>query len=1054
MGNISIINRLVLLAAMMLLFITPLCAQRSTAVFSNSRIENYSVNNGLLSNQVNCINFDDAGFLWIGTMYGICRFDGQHLTSAFNNFWNVQPVISFMGKRGDTLLAMRSRTVIKIIKGNIITGDRYQFTKNGLRLDNLCTTSSMFNYMSDSEFDDFFKRDSLALLFAGCIGVKKGEDSLGLAGYDGFRTYVKGHLAKKLPYPTPIDYDSRRLVQPFSEGVAMINTQKGCLDLYLMNGTVVQQPLPAAAESCKLYLGQNGHTFFIAAGKNLYEAFMPSTGKGLVFRKMLDDFIDSTGITFMLNRDDRFLIMGSTFKGLYIYAKNKISTFRAPSTVSNNYFYAHALLADGKTRLAQGKVMFDSMGYKGTINQPPPNDDDHNMQNSAYLVDRKGFYWYLKYVNQKLGLYKGRFFEDPLAQLISDDIGEMYCMLEDVEGNVWVQKQNSLGYFEKGTTHYVMVTPDSIDVRKKFGQLISLAEDKKGNIYFGTAGGLYSLPKGALHVFPRLLGFKGHVIFCQQPDKKDRIWVCADSGLYVLTPPDKLRFVPWNRRYSDGYILGMAFDQQDRVWITAGNGLFVTTRQSLDDFVEDSTHTPFFYRFSARDGFPREGATGGAQYTMICSADGQLSVSTEAGLAWLNTKEAEHLFPQSELYLQTIINGNVKALTNDEVLHLKHTENKNVNFSLSFADWNDENNIETGYLFEKKDEEDEVKQWHELTSDNNIFFPFLPTGEYRLTVRKRTGFGPDSYHYLSITIKVAPRWYETRWFYLAVIFTGLLLVAFIGFTRNRILVRHNKRLNMLINNATKELAQKNDELENKNVELASHNETKNKLLSLFSHDISIPLFYVNRTLTQIMEDKEFYQVSPELGETINAMENTTADLNVLLNDILYWIKIQQENADLQVKREEVIVKNVIDRILKLFRFRIAEQNITVNIDLDEDFTIRTDERLFTSIVYNVLANAIKFAFTGFFTVRLETGKPNSNHFSLIFENSVADAKADTVNKTNYTDDPKNQDLNGRGIGLTLVKDFATRLGYDVQINLRHGDTFVLVIAGLIDNNAG
>ena len=40
--------------------------------------DHYTTSNGLPSNNVYCAMKDRDGFLWFGTWYGLCRFDGSH----------------------------------------------------------------------------------------------------------------------------------------------------------------------------------------------------------------------------------------------------------------------------------------------------------------------------------------------------------------------------------------------------------------------------------------------------------------------------------------------------------------------------------------------------------------------------------------------------------------------------------------------------------------------------------------------------------------------------------------------------------------------------------------------------------------------------------------------------------------------------------------------------------------------------------------------------------------------------------------------------------------
>ena len=63
-------KKLTVLLFAILLSITAYCFN------ANMIVEHYSVDDGLPNNVVNCSLKDKDGFLWFGTWYGLCRFDG------------------------------------------------------------------------------------------------------------------------------------------------------------------------------------------------------------------------------------------------------------------------------------------------------------------------------------------------------------------------------------------------------------------------------------------------------------------------------------------------------------------------------------------------------------------------------------------------------------------------------------------------------------------------------------------------------------------------------------------------------------------------------------------------------------------------------------------------------------------------------------------------------------------------------------------------------------------------------------------------------------------
>ena len=66
----------------LILFLSTLCL--SASAFSNMIVEHYTVEQGLPNNIVSCTLKDKDGFIWFGTWYGLCSFDGSKFRT-YNN---------------------------------------------------------------------------------------------------------------------------------------------------------------------------------------------------------------------------------------------------------------------------------------------------------------------------------------------------------------------------------------------------------------------------------------------------------------------------------------------------------------------------------------------------------------------------------------------------------------------------------------------------------------------------------------------------------------------------------------------------------------------------------------------------------------------------------------------------------------------------------------------------------------------------------------------------------------------------------------------------------
>jgi len=986
--------------------------------------------------------FDKWGFLWVATTDGLARFDGRtfKVYPQESKYANIR---GFVPINEDSIFAftVTGENVIVISKGN--AGRPIAFSKEKYGYPILesfcflpfdmarCTTAEAqneFNYNTRNIYNSTYRYNKDTF----CAIVENN-------GTGNNRTL------NILSKPCLITPSAIKVLN--SESITLINTTfvslsntKKCLSLYNFKGKIKDLPLPKSnGGQWTLYQSENNRQFFLGCGGLLYQVKQNETTGDLIYTCLLDNFIP-TSVSMIVNHHNNMLLVATLNDGLYVYKKNKaISLVDTSNKNINNSFYTQVLMPDNKTILTGINKLFNDGGFIRALSPLK------NVPERLGLRDSHNNYWYMDADTLIKTTIPGI-----TGTRLKFGLRDVTYIFEDRKKRIWISGDNDWGYFANGGNDFTDI--NLLKDYKRFdsiGRIYSIAEKKDGSFLLGGSKGIFTYNPDQPQNGYTLYGLKDIEVRHIEIDPiTGHIWAgTKGKGICSIKDDGKtISFFPLDRYGSMRTVHYFLTDKNGMTWISTNDGLFVTTRNSLLEFDSTGKGNPFYYKYSKTDGLITNEFNGACQNPMVLLPDGYLFISSLNGLVKINTAEFTNPFSDGKLFLENKTTAGTIALNNGSTFTLNHSNNSNINFTVHFADWNEDFNIETSYRFSNSDDSSQTK-WQPLTGEYTINFPYLATGNYLLTVKRRTGFGGNDYIYTAVTIKVIPLWYETKWFYISLLLPILLLVQLIVHLRNRNLKKANLLLNTRITKAT-------EQLEDTNAELTQLNDTKNRLITLFNHDLSVPLFYVNQMMDQMTEDKQLQDVAPSFTENMSIMSTTMADLNVLMGDLLYWVKMQQHNLSLELEENTVDALKIINRTLNLFKFRIESNNIRVTTEIEKPIIIVTDERLFSSILYNVISNAIKFTKTGFLNIRLFTSTENANQFSLIFENStVLKEKAASLNSAiTDTDIAGTEAIQSRGIGLLLVEDFASMLGFTINYKFNDNGIFTVLIRGFINTN--
>lgn len=217
-----------------------------------------------------------------------------------------------------------------------------------------------------------------------------------------------------------------------------------------------------------------------------------------------------------------------------------------------------------------------------------------------------------------------------------------------------------------------------------------------------------------------------------------------------------------------------------------------------------------------------------------------------------------------------------------------------------------------------------------------------------------------------------------------------------------------------------------EQLEKQKDDLVVLNHTKDKFFSIISHDLRNPVNTLNGlvTVSQLyLKDGKGEQVKGMVDQMSSSVDRLTKLLDTLLN----WALQQRGHFPYVPERLDLgeMVKDVID----MFRDTAASKSIELEFESDDAFHLNVDKNTTSTILRNLVNNAIKFTNTGGH-VKIAASADSAKGYCTITvtDNGVGipKEKLDVLFSLNEKLSTKGtQGETGLGLGLQLVCEFVS-----------------------------
>ena len=760
----TMVRRIFLSLFLFVLSLAATHAQGASSVITR----HYTTSEGLPSNNVMCAIKDKDGFLWFGTWYGLCRFDGEKFVT-YNKSIKSSTVVP--PRKVESLAEDAcGRLWLKTVDWKLYVFDRLseQFRAVNDELKRYTNNLQVIKIQQTKGGQVLLLTKDKTLLLAqtdakGEVIISRLFHSKGLIDPQSLQLY-HDVMAEKDGYAYYIGQDYRLFLIKGS-----LNTLKNSMTEQEAKREWQEARLRQLATEANiqkyssLYMDRDSLLWITTNDNGLYCVSQPRH----LFRLIALPDGDQTGVRCLFQMNNGNLLVSSRSRNVYIYHPNGQLT----AQLSYSQYGIGAVYDAMEDE--QGRLWLSTKGDGLVIATP-----------DARLPSG---YRFVHYLHQQ---------EKPSS--ISGN--NVYMTYKDSQGHVWVctldgglnlvgeSADGSLCFFHKqnGFRHY--------PAYGLYTEVRNITEDNSGRLWIGTIDGLMSIdthfkkPEDIVfhtyHDTPSA-SFANNDIYTLYRDQHQQIWVGAfGGGLQRLVIENDnqlgavLGFAPLGPREGlrNDVIFSITEDRQAHLWFATEGGLSCYSQE-----------TGRIRNFDRYDGLPPVEME---EASAVCCQDGQIWMGCKQGILAFMPQQLHTSNVNYRTFILDLVSDNQSyigpvALAYSDSIELSHKKNA---FTIEFAALNYQNrrNVSYRYQLEGFDHDWRYSGPHRVASYNEV-----PPGRYTFVVETFDDANPAFHSTARLFIRILPPWWQTWWAY----FIYIIILLFIAWMIVRTILQMNRMRN-------------------------------------------------------------------------------------------------------------------------------------------------------------------------------------------------------------------------------------------------------------------
>jgi K+-sensing histidine kinase KdpD len=333
--------------------------------------------------------------------------------------------------------------------------------------------------------------------------------------------------------------------------------------------------------------------------------------------------------------------------------------------------------------------------------------------------------------------------------------------------------------------------------------------------------------------------------------------------------------------------------------------------------------------------------------------------------------------------------------------------------------------------------------WEKIGATKSINFTNLSPGNYTLTVKNLADFN-SNYKYKTITLIVPPAFYQTLWFKALCYILSIIVIIFLWQLRFYYMKRKKKRLEKIVTRRTQKLATTIQKLKTSTNSLKREISQEKRLVKTISHDIKSPLKYLNLTIQNLYNQIE-NQNDEKLKEEAKSLYVSSFQLYSYVENLVKYSSIFSEGKKLEEKN--YLLYELVQNEVRLFEKMAMSENTIIINNIDKSEYSKTNNKILSIIVHNLLDNAVKNTKNG--AIEFFSEKKDNKLFLSIKDTGTGMNKeiVDYYMNLFYQQQVNKLSLRNYGIGLHMVIELLLLLegGLQIESKINSGTTIMITV---------